>query len=77
MHQSISTYDLYNIRVSGALYIRKVARAIDPNMYTILPVDRPDQIPPISWPSDIEISPVPNWKKTVAKLRKQLEGKKS
>mmetsp|Transcript_4024 Transcript_4024/g.8668 ORF Transcript_4024/g.8668 Transcript_4024/m.8668 type:complete len:572 (-) Transcript_4024:2728-4443(-) len=73
----LGTYDLYNIRVSGALYIRKVARAIDPNMYTILPVDRPEQIPPISWPSDVKISSVPNWKNTVAKLRKQLAGKQS
>jgi hypothetical protein len=57
--ECVSVYDLNNIRLSGALYVRKVARAIDPNMYKILPVDLPQQIPPISWPSDVRMSPVP------------------
>ena len=77
LYQSISTYDLNNIRLSGALYVRKVAQAIDPNMYIILPVDRPEQIPPISWPSDVKIGPVPDWEKTVAQLRKKAAEKDS
>jgi len=59
----LGVYDLNNIRLSGALYVRKVARAIDPNMYKILPVDLPQQIPPISWPSDVRMSPVPHFGK--------------
>ena len=70
------TYDLNNIRLSGALYIRKVARVIDPNMYSILPVDLPNLIPPISWPSDVKISPVPDWEKTLAQYRKQAATEK-
>jgi len=62
--------------LSGALYIRKVAQSIDPNMYKILPVDLPHQIPPISWPSDIKISPVPDWEKKLAEYRKQAAKKK-
>ena len=71
-----STYDLNNIRESGALYIRKVARVIDPNMYNILPVDLPHQIPPISWPSDVKICSVPDWQKTLAELKKQAAKEK-
>mmetsp|Transcript_28210 Transcript_28210/g.66236 ORF Transcript_28210/g.66236 Transcript_28210/m.66236 type:complete len:160 (-) Transcript_28210:230-709(-) len=73
----LGAYDLNNIRMSGALYVRKVARAIDPNVYTILPVDRPDQIPPISWPADVKLSPVPDWEKKVAELRKKAMEKES
>ncbi|VEU43371.1 unnamed protein product [Pseudo-nitzschia multistriata] len=73
----LGTYDLNNIRVSGALYVRKVARAIDPNMYTILPVDRPDQIPPISWPAEVEIGPVPDWEKTKAELIDKAKKKRA
>ena len=42
-------------------------------MYIILPVDGPEQIPPISWPSDVQISPVPDWAKTMAQFRKKQE----
>lgn len=62
--------------MSGALYARKVARMIDPNMYTILPVDSPKEIPPISWPNDVRLSPVPDWERTLAQIRKQAEQKK-
>jgi len=67
----LGTYDLNNIRLSGALYVRKVARLVDPNIYEILPVDIPQLIPTISWPSNIKISPVPDWEKRLAQYRKQ------
>jgi hypothetical protein len=59
------------------LYIRKVARLIDPNMYEILPVDLPHLIPPISWPSDVKISAVPDWEKTLAQYQKQAAAKEN
>lgn len=46
---------------------------IDPNIYEILPVDLPHLIPPISWPSDVKISVVPDWEKTLAQYRKQAK----
>jgi hypothetical protein len=61
--------------LSGALYIRKVAQVIDPNLYRILPVEEPHQIPPISWPKDVQISEVPDWAKQIAQLRKQAADK--
>ena len=61
--------------MSGALYIRKVAQVIDPNLYRILPVEEPQQIPPISWPKDVQISTVPDWAKQITQLRKQAADK--
>ena len=69
------TYDLNNIRISGALFIRKVATMIDPNMYRILPVDDPEDIPPISWPKEVQLSPVPDWEKTVTEYKKLAQEK--
>lgn len=71
----LGVYDLNNIRLSGALFVRKVAQAIDPNIYRILPVDEPHQIPPISWPNDVQVSPVPDWSNRLDQLRKQAEKK--
>jgi len=71
----LGTYDLNNIRLSGALFVRKVAQMIDPNIYRILPVEEPQQIPPISWPNDVQISPVPDWAKTIAQMQKQEKEK--
>jgi len=48
---------------------------IDPNIYRILPVEEPQQIPPISWPNDVQISPVPDWAKTIAQMQKQEKEK--
>lgn len=69
----LGIYDLNDIRLSGALYIRKVAQVIDPNMYNILPVELPDLIPPISWPKEVKISPLPDWEKKLAEYRKKAE----
>jgi hypothetical protein len=69
----LGVYDLENIQRSGALYIRKVATAIDHNLFNILPVDDPEDIPPISWPKEAKISPVPDWEKTVWMMKKKAE----
>eukprot|EP00934_Nitzschia_sp_Nitz4_P009176 Nitzschia sp. Nitz4//scaffold438_size7339//211//1869//NITZ4_009158-RA/size7339-processed-gene-0.0-mRNA-1//1//CDS//3329551856//9166//frame0 len=67
----LGVYDLNNIRESGALYIRKVATSLDPNMYRILPVDHPSSIPPILWPLDVKVSPVPtDWNKKIREMKK-------
>ena len=55
--------------------MRKVAQTIDPNIYRILPVDEPHQLPPISWPNDVQVSPVPDWSNRLDQLRKQAEKK--
>jgi hypothetical protein len=70
------TYDLFDIKASGALYVRKVATAIDPNMYRILPVDDNNDIPPITWPKEVRLSPVPDWKKRVAEFKKKHAAKR-
>jgi hypothetical protein len=72
-----SVYDLSNIRESGALFVRKVASAIDPNMYKLLPVEDPVQIPPIEWPKEVQVSMVPNWEKMLAMYKYRAENKRS
>lgn len=72
----LGIYDLNNIRLSGALFIRKVAQIIDPNLYKILPVDEPGQIPHISWPSDVQISPVPDWSKRLEQMHQNQKGQR-
>lgn len=67
----LGVYDLLNIRDSGALYIRKVATSIDANIYAILPVDQPADIPPIGWPNEVKLSPVPNWEKKLAAMKEE------
>jgi hypothetical protein len=66
---------LNNIRESGALFVRKVAKVIDPNIYKILPVDDPTQIPPIEWPKEVQVSAVPNWEKMVAMYKRRGKNK--
>jgi hypothetical protein len=73
----LGIYDLDNIRRSGALFIRKVATAIDPNLFKLLPVDDPEEIPPISWPKEVKISPAPGWEKTLAPMKKEYEAKEA
>lgn len=67
----LGVYDLANIRQSGALFIRKVATGVDHNLFLILPVERPRNIPPIAWPREVQLSPVPNWKKKLAAMKEQ------
>ena len=58
----LGIYDLAAIRDSGALFLRKVSRHVDPNLNILLPVDAPYQIPPIGWPAGgVQASVVPDW----------------
>jgi len=73
----LGVYDLAKIRLYGALYIRKVATAIDPNLFHMLPVNSPEEIPIISWPHEVELSPLPNWGEKLAAMKaKQKEKEK-
>jgi hypothetical protein len=73
----LGIYDLDNIQRSGALFIRKVATAIDHNLFKLLPVDDPEEIPPISWPKEVKISPVPDWEKKLAEMKKAYVAKEA
>ena len=57
----LGVYDLANIRDSGAIFIRKVTKAIDPNLLHLLPVNSRDQIPHIQWPKEVNITDKPDW----------------
>jgi hypothetical protein len=57
----LGVYDLGNIKDSGALFIRKVSRSIDHNLYHLLPVTDPEQIPAIMWPPEVKISSKIDW----------------
>ena len=61
----LGTYDLKDIKESGALFIRKVSDRIDHNMVTLLPVHDPKEIPSISWPNEVNMSTKPDWKETM------------
>ena len=57
----LGVYDLANIRDSGAIFIRKVTKAIDHNILHLLPVNSRDEIPYIQWPKEINIINKPDW----------------
>jgi Core-2/I-Branching enzyme len=67
----LGVYDLANIRMHGAFFIRKVATAIDPNLFRILPVNSPEEIPRIEWPREVAISPLPDWEKKLATMKEK------
>ena len=46
----LGAYDLKDIRDFGAFFIRKVSDDVDPTLFSVLPVDDHDMIPPIAWP---------------------------
>ena len=58
----LGVYDLANIRASGALFVRKISTAIDPNMVRIFPVSSSEDIPDIDWPDEVLIADKPRWK---------------
>lgn len=64
----LGVYDLFNIRESGALFVRKVSEAVDPNMIQLLPVDSSDEIPPIQWPDEVKIEDKPDWEAFLTRL---------
>ncbi len=57
----LGVYDLGDIMDSGALFIRKVNKDVDPNMVQIFPVSDRDEVPSIYWPSEIEVSKKVDW----------------
>ena len=53
------------------MFIRKTSSVIDHNLYQLLPVDHPEEIPYIRWPSGgVKASEVPNWEKEKLALMK-------
>lgn len=69
----LGVYDLGCIKDSGALFVRKVSRTIDPNLHHILPVTKPEQIPTIRWPSEVKISEKINWE-PILEYTKHMRG---
>jgi hypothetical protein len=61
----LGVYDLGRIKDSGALFVRKLSRSIDPNLHDLLPVTKPEHIPFIRWPSEVKISEKINWEPIV------------
>jgi len=57
----LGVYDLAKIKDSGAIFIRKVSSAIDPNLLQIFPVDDNEHIPYISWPEEVRLIEKPVW----------------
>jgi Core-2/I-Branching enzyme len=64
----LGAYDLRSIRETGALYIRKVSKYVEPNLYNIFPVSRTDDIPDIFWPKEVKISEKIDWEKRIKEL---------
>ncbi len=58
----LGVYDLGNIRDEGAIFIRKVAKDIDPNIFNLLPVTHPTEIPRIYWPREVKVTKKVDWK---------------
>ena len=67
----LGVYDLADIRASGALFLRKVSRQVDPNLHHLLPVETSHQIPNIQWPpGGVQASLVPDWESEKLELMK-------
>jgi hypothetical protein len=43
------------------LFVRKVSKTIDPNLFHILPVQHSDDIPSIKWPNEVAVSEKIDW----------------
>jgi len=66
---SISTLiDLANIKDTGALFVRKVSKGVDPNLINILPVTCSDELPYIQWPAEVKISEKMDWEPILAHM---------
>jgi len=51
----VGTYDLADIKRSGALFIRKTSMLVDPNLFHLLPVASHAAVPNISWPPHVRV----------------------
>ncbi len=73
----LGIYDLANLKQSGALFVRKVSVTVDHNIVNLLPVNHVDELPDISWPHEVKLSPLPDWEKrikeAIEKRRKEKE----
>ncbi len=69
----LGVYDLANIKKSGALFIRKVADELDPNLRNILPVNNKDEIPHIQWPEEVKISEKIDWETFLEKFQQRRQ----
>lgn len=69
----LGIYDLRAIRESGALYIRKVSRFVEPNLYQFLPVEHVDEIPDIYWPDEVQVSVPVDWQAKLDRLKQEYE----
>jgi hypothetical protein len=61
----LGIYDLANLKQSGALFVRKVSVTVDHNIVNLLPVNHVDELPDISWPHEVKLSPLPDWEKRI------------
>lgn len=66
----LGVYDLGNIKESGALFIRKVSKLADPNLFHLFPVSHSEQIPDIRWPTEVKISDKIDWMPTLELLKR-------
>ncbi len=69
----LGIYDLANIKDSGALFIRKVAKEIDPNLFHLFPVNSKGEIPYIHWPKELQISQKIDWDKILKHKEKKQQ----
>jgi hypothetical protein len=70
----LGVYDLGSIKDSGALFIRKVAKDVDPNMFHIFPVSHPRDIPSIYWPNEVKVSERVDWGPILEYTKRMREG---
>ena len=71
----LGVYDLGNIKDSGALFVRKVNRHIDPNLERLLPVGDRDDIPAIYWPNEVKVSKLIDWDRLIEEFQRRKETK--
>jgi len=82
----LGIYDIKDIKDSGALFIRKVSREVEPNIYLIFPKqtrEHIDALPDISWSKNINLEiterPTFNWfqgRETIGGRAKKKKKKK-
>jgi hypothetical protein len=58
----LGTYDLGQIRSTGALFARKISAILDLNMVHLLPVNKTEEIPNIHWPVEVSFIDRPDWR---------------
>ena len=72
----LGTYDLGGLKLSGALFARKISALIDPNLVRLLPVDHIQEIPDIRWPHEVSVTAKPDWGSEKVAWKEMLDRKK-